>query len=357
MSLWERQSIMEGPYVRRSILRLPGLTKADYFPVEDVADMRLLQGVGNPLEGPEEPAPESVHPPDKIPRTFDGNVAHWLYGTNLRCWQCDFAFDGPPKFAPTHVREAENGGIEFGVLGNMCTFNCAALWIAINYAGQTDQLWRMQDNLCLVYFLFTGHHVARIPPAPHKIELRRYGGELEEDAFSTKLRSLDTTVAGLRDHTPGSIVPERNRTPAVPECDRIKTAVVAVRASAGLSGAPVLRAIAAGGDTLGSRPSRAGEPLTVGQKSVWKVCGLREEESPYTLATAAFPGCEPCCGDGAAFPGCDDGNAALPPGDDSVVCEPCCGDGNAALPLDDGNADLPLDDAEEFFKLFGLMLS
>ena len=110
MSLWERQSIMEGPYVRRSILRLPGLTKADYFPVEDVADMRLLQGVGNPLEGPEEPAPESVHPPDKIPRTFDGNVAHWLYGTNLRCWQCDFAFDGPPKFAPTHVREAENGG-------------------------------------------------------------------------------------------------------------------------------------------------------------------------------------------------------------------------------------------------------
>ena len=267
---------METPYQPPNILRLFGITLRDYVPVEDFADERLLAaGVDGRVADPEEPAPESIHPPDKIPRVFTG-LEDWPHGTNLRCWQCDFTFDDRPKFVPTHVREAENGGIEFGVLGNMCTFNCAELWISIHYAGKEDQRWRAQDNLCLVYFLFTGRRVARIRPAPHKTELRQYGGELDEDAFWKKMRDLDT-LAGLRDHTPGSVVPERDRAPAVPERDRVKTALATLRVNGGLGGAPALRAVAAGGDTLGSRRPAPGEPLAVGQKSVWGVCGLPHE--------------------------------------------------------------------------------
>lgn len=202
---------MELPYQPPSILRLYGITLNDYVPVEDVADERLLTSAiaGAPGLDPEEPTPEALCPLDKIPRVFTG-LDDWPQGTNLRCWQCDYTFDGRPKFVPTYVRETDSGGLEFGVQGNMCTFNCAELWIRINYAGKDDLRWRAQDLLCLVYFLFTGRRVVRILPAPLKTEQQRYGGDLDEEAFWKKLRGLDP-VDGLRDHTPGSVRPERDR--------------------------------------------------------------------------------------------------------------------------------------------------
>ncbi|NBW87833.1 MAG: hypothetical protein EBR23_13665, partial [Planctomycetia bacterium] len=212
---------METPYQPPNILRLFGITLKEWTPIEDVADKRLLRQAADGHPGAA--ATEAVQPYDKVPRVFTG-IEDWPLSTNLRCWQCDSTFDDRPKFVPTYVREAENGGIEFGVRGNMCTFNCAELWIHIHYAGKEDQRWRIQDNLCLVYFLFTGHRAARILPAPHKTELRQYGGELDEETFWKKMRTLDS-LAGLRDHTPGSIVPDRDRTPAIPECDRVKTAL------------------------------------------------------------------------------------------------------------------------------------
>jgi hypothetical protein len=165
----------------------------------------------------------------------------WPQGTNLRCWQCDYTFDGRPKFVPTYVREIDSGGLEFGVQGNMCTFNCAELWIRINYAGKDDLRWRAQDLLCLVYFLFTGRRVVRILPAPLKTEQRRYGGDLDEEGFWKKLRSLDP-VDGLRDHTPGSVRPER---------DRASDAKSLLR-----------------GLELGRRE------VSCAPKSIWEVCGL-----------------------------------------------------------------------------------
>ena len=57
--------------------------------------------------------------PDKIPRVFTG-LEDWPHRTNLCCWVCDCTFDDRPKFVPTYGREGENGGIEFGVKGNIC---------------------------------------------------------------------------------------------------------------------------------------------------------------------------------------------------------------------------------------------
>ena len=264
---------MDPPYRPPNILRLSGVTLKDYVPVEDVADERLLtarDGCGD--DEPDGRAFEPYHPPEKIPRVLTG-LEEWPHGTNLRCWQCGFKFDGSPKFVPTHVREGENGGIEFGVHGNMCSFNCAELWISINYAGKEDQRWRAQDNLCLVYFLFTGRRTARIRPAPHKTELRQYGGELDEDAFWNKMRELDS-VAGLRDHTPGSVVPERERPATVAEHERVKNALAVLRAGGG----PLAR------DALGGRALAGGLAVLPGQKSVWGVCGLPAAAAMTTAA-------------------------------------------------------------------------
>jgi len=267
---------MEAPYKPPSILRLTGVTLDDYKPIEDVADELLLQS-GTGAAGPEEPAPESVYPMDKIPRTFT-HLNDWPLHTNLRCWQCDFSFDDRPKFVPTYVRESNDGCIEFGVHGNMCSFNCAELWIEINYAGKDDRRWRAQDNLCLVYFIFTGYRTALIRPAIHKTELLRYGGELDEETFSEKMRALDA-IAGLRDHTPGSIIPERCRDVIVPEHRRIKAAIDALHVRTGLGGAPKPRAVTPVG-TLIQPFTMPGEPLLVQSDSVWGVCGLAEAPEP-----------------------------------------------------------------------------
>jgi hypothetical protein len=217
---------MEDTYKPPSILRLTDITLDDYVPVEDLADDRLLDtlagggdtawrednitGQYNAQAG--EGVPESALPFDKIPATFTG-LDTWPHRTNLRCWNCNFTFDDRPKFVPTFVREAEDGSIEFGVLGNMCTFNCAAAWIVVYFAGKSDQRWRAQDNLCLLYFIFTGVFVSHIRPAEPCTKLMQYGGEWDEDTYWRCMRSLDP-VAGLRDHTPGSVVPERDRGPA-----------------------------------------------------------------------------------------------------------------------------------------------
>jgi hypothetical protein len=264
---------METPYQSPNILRLLGVQLVNYVPVEDKADERLLTGGGSEAAAPEDPPSEGDLPRDKIPRSFS-SLEDWPHGTNLRCWQCDFTFSDRPKFVPTSVREGPDGGIEFGVQGNMCTFNCAELWILVNLKG--EERWRAQDDLRLVYFLFTGVRTAHIRPAVPKTELRQYGGELDEETFWKKMRELDP-VAGLRDHTPGSIVPERNRVLPVPEPDRVRAALVTLHVKTGVSGAPAPRAVGPACEA-GSGPARpppkAGGPLAVDPKSVWSVCGL-----------------------------------------------------------------------------------
>jgi hypothetical protein len=257
---------METPYKPPSILRLTGISLKDYVPIEDVADSRLLDpgSDGSAFGAPDfdEPAPESVQPFDKIPRLFTG-LEDWPYRTNLRCHKCHFTFDDRPKFVPTYVREGESGGIEAGVLGNFCTFNHAELFIE-DFYHKPEERWRAQDNLCLVYFIFTGRRVSRIKPGLPVTELRQYGGDLDEDTFWRKLRELDP-VAGLRDHTPGSVVPERERT-------RAALAFMAGRASIGA--APTPRALAEAPNSLGARKASPGEPLAVSSRSVWGLCGL-----------------------------------------------------------------------------------
>ena len=185
---------------RRNLLHLSGITLSDYVPVEDLFDEKVLEGAARE-EFPLDPLPY-----DKIPAVFSG-LDDWPAGTNLLCWACPFSFDGPPRFAPTYIRQGERGRLEVGVEGNFCTFNCAARYIDSAYP---QKHWRMRDNLCTVYQMFTGRRVPHIPAAPSKTELRMFGGTLSEDQFWGAMRRLDLDH-GLRDHRLGSVAPERTR--------------------------------------------------------------------------------------------------------------------------------------------------
>jgi hypothetical protein len=203
---------MEELYKPPHILRLVGITLNDHVTIEDVADDRLLEQLPECSET-SVGIYETDMPFDKIPPTFTG-LEDWPLHTNLRCWNCNFTFDDRPKFVPPFVRETEDGKVEFGVHGNMCTFNCAMAWILTNYATNSDQQCRARNNLFLLYFVFTGVLVSHIRPSESCTKLKQYGGELDEDVYWKRMRDLDP-IAGLRDHTLGSIIPERERGPAV----------------------------------------------------------------------------------------------------------------------------------------------
>jgi hypothetical protein len=229
-----------------------GITVNEWRSVEDEADDRLTDNCGQVGAAP----PDAFMPMDKIPSVFTG-LDSWPAHSNLRCWSCTFTFDGRPSFVPTYLRENASGGLEVGVLGNTCTFNCAELMIETS-GLPPEERQRMQENLCVVYFLFTGHHVTRIKPAPPKTKLHQYGGEWDEETFWKKLRELDP-AHGLRDHTPGSVVPERER-------------VQMARASFCKNGWSQTARVVVGSPS--TTPITPGTPIPVGTNSVWKVCGL-----------------------------------------------------------------------------------
>ena len=187
------------------ILHLPGITLDDYKPIEDVFDEQVMEKAEK-----EEKPPEQL-PFDKIPFHFT-TVKEWPLKTNLRCWSCPFTFDGPPRFVPKFIREDKDGNIHAGVEGNFCTFNCAARYVDTTYPSSAfpAKHWRMRDNLCFVYHLFTGHFTSHIEPAPPKTDLLEYGGKLTQENFWKRLRKLDP-LHGLRNHNPGSSLPERLR--------------------------------------------------------------------------------------------------------------------------------------------------
>ena len=238
---------METRYTPPNILRLVGVKLDQYQSIEAAAEERLVEGAGDAAPQP----PDAVQPFDKIPRVFTG-LEDWPRHTNLRCWQCDFSFDDRPKFVPTFVREvggADGGrGLEIGVLGNMCTFACAELWIREKNMLGLEQRWRAQDNLTFVYFLFTGRPIARISPALNKTDMRQYGGgDLDADTFCRKMRELEA-------------VPRGDAVPApVPEGERIRI---------------VLRSLERGAATV-----------VANTNTVWGVCGV--PTSPAAVAAPA----------------------------------------------------------------------
>jgi hypothetical protein len=181
-----------------------GIPLDSYKPPEEILAERLDEEATVDMSAPVE------LPPDRIPETFT-SLDSWPTSTGLRCWSCNFTFDGRPKFVPTFLREG-NKKIEAGVEGNFCTFNCAARHIDDFHPPQIDAetFWQMRDNLCHIYFIFTGTRVSHILPADRRTELKEYGGKYTPEEFWERLRELDP-ANGLKDHRLGSILPERMR--------------------------------------------------------------------------------------------------------------------------------------------------
>lgn len=171
---------MDEYYKFPNILCLTGITLKDYISLEDVADERLI------IE--EEKNIEKLYPYNKIPQIFT-SVDKWPSSTNLLCWSCGFKFNTSPKFIPMYIREV-NDSIEIGVMGNMCSFNCAELWIETHTMSREER-YKLQNNLCYLFYIFTGKRISYIKPAPCKTNLLQYGGVWNEDIFIKKMKEIN----------------------------------------------------------------------------------------------------------------------------------------------------------------------
>jgi hypothetical protein len=168
-------------YKTPNILCLSGITLDDYVPLEDVADERLIND-------DESIDLDNIYPYDKIPQIFT-SLDTWPKSTNLCCWSCGFKFNGPPKFVPSYIRELDNT-IEIGVLGNMCSFNCAESWIE-NHPMNREERYKMQNNLCYLFFVFTGKRISHIKPSPCKTNLLQYGGTWNEETYLKHMKEIN----------------------------------------------------------------------------------------------------------------------------------------------------------------------
>lgn len=166
-------------YKSPNILNLIGITLQDYISLEDEADDRLLANDENDTD--------NIYPYDKIPQTFL-SVDKWPLTTNLCCWSCGFKFNTMPIFIPVYIRET-NDSIELGVLGNMCSFNCAELWIETHYISREER-HKLQSNLCYLFYILSGKRISHIKPSPCRTNLLQYGGSWNEETFLKHIKSL-----------------------------------------------------------------------------------------------------------------------------------------------------------------------
>jgi hypothetical protein len=164
-----------------NILNLSGITLEDYIPLEDVADDRLLAE-------DDEVNVSHIYPYNSIPQIFT-SINKWPESTNLCCWSCGFKFDTIPIFIPTYIRET-NDSVEIGVKGNMCSFNCAELWIESTNISREER-HKLQTNLCFLYYIITGKRISYIKPSPCKTNLLQYGGTWNEETFLKHMRNIN----------------------------------------------------------------------------------------------------------------------------------------------------------------------
>ncbi len=132
---------------------------------------------------------------DRIPNIFI-NLNTWSKCTNLLCWYCDASFDTIPIFCPTYKYEDPPGKPLMKVLGNFCSFSCAAKHNDIHVSP--DEKWTRTKLLLELYNIFNGESISSIPLSPDKSKMMQWGGfltrEMYDDAISLRMLSYRKTL-------------------------------------------------------------------------------------------------------------------------------------------------------------------
>jgi hypothetical protein len=94
------------------------------------------------------------------------------------CWNCDNCFETPPIGIPHHIEgdiTSDYNDLTFHLYGNFCSTNCAARWLFDN--ERSDAKWEQYSLLNILnYLIYELDSIIKVPLAPEKIFLDKFGG-------------------------------------------------------------------------------------------------------------------------------------------------------------------------------------
>jgi hypothetical protein len=173
-----------------NVLFLRGCFAEDCSTIEDIFDERLVGGIT------EEAPYETTLEYDKIPEVFTC-MQTWIKKTNLKCWSCDCCFQNIPVFIPLSINDIDGNAV-IDVLGNFCSWSCAASYIIREYTG--NERWEKMSLLRILYKIFTGRSIDVIEPSPPKTIMVQYGGKKSLQSYKKDLDVLNTNYNSTIEH-------------------------------------------------------------------------------------------------------------------------------------------------------------
>jgi hypothetical protein len=119
----------------------------------------------------------------------------WPLKNNIWCWNCAMDFSTMPIFIPTFIEDKTD---RMGVLGNFCSFPCAARFVEMCPEEKRSDYNRMLKYL---HYIMTGRKVKHIIPMISKFELDKFGGNKSSEEFINIINTLNSqTLAQYSQH-------------------------------------------------------------------------------------------------------------------------------------------------------------
>lgn len=161
---------------------IPGMSYEEEKSFIDLVDDRIKEQVNEEKEY----LPKKNF--DVLPLFFE-NIKTWPVSSNLKCWGCGLKYNCTPKFIPYKIEDDK-----ITVLGNTCSFCCAARWINSQKISKNEQ-FRLTTNLIFLAKKFGAKkRISFIPPAPSPYEMTSFGGSISKIKFRISITDLEAQI-------------------------------------------------------------------------------------------------------------------------------------------------------------------
>lgn len=106
----------------------------------------------------------------------------WPQTTNVHCWHCCHQFDSVPVSIP-QTSLSMNARKYYSVYGVFCTINCAKKYLMEKHTHDQPQLLMTLNEVCVEVYGMCPDKVFNAIPAPPRMSLQMFGGDLDITAY------------------------------------------------------------------------------------------------------------------------------------------------------------------------------